>query len=154
MSFSHSYYRDGVAAVVYRQDGPKIEYLLLHRMHPWKGWGLLKGKGKQEISTVEKELLGETNLKAIRIQKIPNLKIKYRFPKRPGREEHNCIGQNMQVYIVKVDPKAQVQVDFVENDDYGWVEVQKAKNLLKFENHKNALEIADRFITALIKNEL
>lgn len=153
MSLNPRNYRKGVAEVVYRMKDGKIEYLLLYSPRHGRGWKLLKGSHRNmaERDVLETELDEETKLEAKKVQKVP-ARIKYEFPNWRQRG-YSTIGQDMQVYAVEVEPIAQVQLDFRENFDYYWTRFGEAKKLLRFENHKKALEKADEFIRKQLEKE-
>ena len=140
------HFRKGIAGVVYRMKDEKLEYLLLYGIHHGKGWKLLKGteRNMPEEDVLNKELDDEVKLKAKSVQKIPT-RIKYEFP-RWRQKGYSVRGQDLQVYAVEVDSTAQVMPDFRENFDYHWTGFKEARRLLKFEDHKKALEKADENI--------
>lgn len=157
MSFTIEYvsYRPGIIAVIYIEKYPKREYLSLHRIDAFKGWSLLKGsmeEGESVEDTAERETKEETNIEDFRIQIIPGLKVKYEFPSS-WRRHYRRIGQEEQAVAIEFKPKARntLQVDFKEHDDYNWAEFQETRSILKFDEHKKALEVADKFITKNMK---
>ena len=142
-------YRKGIAAVIFRKKGDDLEYLVLYG----KEWKLLKGteRNMSERSVLDKEMKDEVNLKAKKVQ-IITYRIKYEFP-RWREKGYFRKGQDLQVYAVEVDPEAQVQLDYEENFDFHWAKLEEAKGLLKFEDHKEALEKADKYIRKQLELE-
>lgn len=146
------YYRKGIISDILRQIDSEIDHLVLHRRYPYRGWSLLKGSldRKPEIEALKKELREEANIKdkdILNIQKIPNLKVKYKFPRSTRlkrRKDYTCIGQDLQAYVVEVDPKTIVQLDFIEHNDYMWVRLPQAKKMLRFNDHKKVVEAGDK----------
>jgi 8-oxo-dGTP pyrophosphatase MutT (NUDIX family) len=162
MSFVRKEYDKGVVVIAYTGRDVDRQYLLLRRIHPWRGWGLLKGgcEGNSERFTVKKEVKEEAQLKEYLdyredcIQRIQNLRVKYKRPRRQKNIIPKSIGQDLQVFVLKVrnESKDRVHVDYEENDDYCWVGLERAKEMLRHKNYKIALEKADEFIREMERN--
>lgn len=149
MSFIHPNKHKGVAAVIYKKESKYIDYLLLHRCNPWKGWGLLKGRceNNSESYTLRKEMKEEARLKENidyfnkDIHRIQGLRIAYTTP------QHRRM--DYQVYTVKVLPKTIVKVDNRENDGHKWTNFREAARMLRHEESKQTLEAGNEFIKSL-----
>jgi len=148
-------FRSGVAGIIWErkyfpQEIDPIRYVVFHRINPWLGWSILKGKkgGKTEKRALIDELRQEARIKyrdILGLERMDGLRIKYEFP--DAREKaYKCIGQNHQVFSVQVRPDTPIRVDHIEHDSYYWTWAEKAKRMLRFEEHKTALEKTDEYI--------
>ncbi len=157
MSLNHPNKNKGVALVIYRENiGSQnpLEYLLLHRFHPWVGWGLLKGgcENNSERFTVEKEIREEAKLLEGRdyrkndVHRVQDCRVRYTTPKHRKN--------NFQVYAVKVSPHAIVKVDNKESDKYCWAEFEKARRMLRHEATKIALDQGNEFVKSLEEKKI
>lgn len=147
-------YRNGIAGVIwerkYSQEIDPIRYAVFHRIYPWVGWSILKGKtgGKTEKRALIDELRQEARIRRediLEIERMKGLRIKYEFP--GAREKgYICVGQDHQVWSVQVRPDTAIRVDGKEHDDYYWTNIEKAKRMLRFEEYKIAVEKVDEHV--------
>jgi hypothetical protein len=150
-------YRNGVAGIIWEKkysprDPNPIRYVIFHRIDPWVGWSVLKGKkgGKTEIEALRDEMRQEAQIRrrdVLEEERMQGLRIKYEFP-MAREKEYICIGQDLQVWSVQVRPDTAIRVDNIEHDNYYWTNAEKAKRMLTFEEHKTALEKTDERIRA------
>jgi len=148
-------YRNGVAGLIWEkkyfpQEADPIRHVIFHRINPWVGWSVLKGKkgGKTEEKALRDELRQEAQIRSgdvLGLERMQGIRIKYEFPM--AREKgYTCIGQDHQVWSVQVRPDTAIRVDGIEHDNYYWTNAEKAKRMLTFEEHKTALEKTDEHI--------
>ena len=151
----YKFHRKGILGIVYRQRDLNIEYLLLHRFYPWKGWEFVKGGlgGRSEEDALENELTDETHLKSLNVQRIPGFKIIYKFSKKAIERGDKCIGQNLQGFLVEVNPEDVVIVNFREHNDFYWTDYQQAMEMLRHSQTKGALKFANRYLMDLMKKK-
>ena len=148
-------YRNGVAGIIWDrrylpQESDSIRYVIFHRINPWLGWSVLKGKkgGKTEKKALIDELRQEAQIRnkdILEMERMNDLRIKYEFPL--AREKgYTCVGQDHQVWSVQIRPNTSIRVDKIEHDNYYWTSAETAKRMLKFKEHKIALEKTDEHI--------
>lgn len=127
-------------AVIFRKQGKKISYLLL--LYEAGHWDFVKGKverGEEEKYTINREADEETGIKDLVF--VPGFKerIAY-FYKRDG----NTISKEVIFYLAGTKTK-EVKMSF-EHKGFKWLEFDKALKQLTYENAKNILKKADKFL--------
>jgi bis(5'-nucleosidyl)-tetraphosphatase len=137
-------------AVIFRREGDKIYYLLLH--YPGAShraekdyWDFPKGhieKGEKIEDTVKREIFEETNLKEIEI--LPGFKetISYYF-KFQGKN----ILKFVTFFLVETKEK-EVKISS-EHIGYEWLPFKEAIERLNFKNAKEILQKANEFLKKL-----
>ncbi len=133
-------------AVIFRKEGGKIYYLLLHYPSNSRAkkayWDFPKGhieKDEEEIDTVKREVEEETGLDGIEIAEGFKEWIKYFF-KVKGKN----IFKIVTFYLAETKTK-EVKISF-EHIGFKWLPYKEAMQQLKFKNAKNILEKAYNFL--------
>ena len=130
-------------AVIFRKEGSKIFYLLLHyqsgarRPHPY--WDFPKGhieKGENPESTAVREVKEETGLKDIKLVEDFKETIRYFF--RYGKKN---ILKFVTFFLAKTKTE-KVKISF-EHIGYKWLPYKEAVEQLKFKNAKEILKKAN-----------
>ena len=132
--------------VIFRKEGGKIFYLLLHyqsgakRPHPY--WDFPKGhieKGEKPGDTAVREVREETGLKDIKLVEDFKETIRYFF-----RYEKNNILKFVTFFIAGTKTK-KVKISF-EHIGYKWLPYKEALEQLKIKNAKEILKKANGFL--------
>jgi bis(5'-nucleosidyl)-tetraphosphatase len=126
-------------AVVFRDTPDGRMYLLLHNAGRWD---FPKGgveKGESELDTVLREVEEETGLKDLKI--LPGFRkvIEY-FYRRDGKNVHKQV-----VYLLASTGNEKVKISF-EHQGYGWFPFAEALQKASYNNSKNTMTEAERFI--------
>ena len=134
-------------AVIFRKEGGKIYYLLLHypsnAKAPREYWDFPKGhieKGEKEIDTVKREVFEETGLKDIKFVEGFKEWIKYFF-KYKGKTVFKIVTfllTEAETEEVKISP---------EHIGYQWLPYEEALKQLKFKNAREILKKANDFLS-------
>jgi len=136
-------------AVVFRKEGRKIYYLLLH--YEAGHWDFPKGhieKGESEKDTARREIKEETGIEDIEF--IPGFKekISYFFRKSyENKKNPPLVYKEVVFFLAKTNTK-DIKLSF-EHKGFLWLEYEKAKKRLTFENTKKILEKAHQFLMSL-----
>lgn len=144
-----------VGAVVFRRQGNKIYYLLLH--YEAGHWGFPKGhieKGENEKETLIREIKEETGLEDIKIISGFKEYIKYIFRnvyklEKKEKTKASWVFKIVIYYLIEVRTK-EVKISF-EHTGYKWLEYQEALKCLTFKNTKEVLKKAHKFLLKNIK---
>jgi len=133
-------------AVVFRKEGNKIYYLLLHypsgARTPRNYWDFPKGhieRGEKEIETVKREVKEETGLEDIKFIEGFKKWVKYFF-----RFQGKTVFKIVIFYLVETKNK-NVKISF-EHIGYKWLPYKEALEQLLFKNAKEILEEANNFL--------
>ena len=133
-------------AIIFRKDGSKICYLLLHypsaARRPGEYWDLPKGhieKGEKAEDTAKRETEEETGLKDIKIREGFKEMIKYFFK----FEEKNIL-KFVTFYLAETKTK-DVKIS-EEHVGYKWLPYEEALEQLTFKNAKEILKKANLFL--------
>jgi len=133
-------------AVVFRKEGNKIYYLLLHypsgARTPRNYWDFPKGhieRGEKEIETVKREVKEETGLEDIKFIEGFKKWVKYFF-----RFQGKTVFKIVIFYLVETKNK-NVKISF-EHIGYKWLPYEEALEQLLFKNAKEILEEANNFL--------
>lgn len=134
-------------AVIFRKEGGKFFYLLLHYPRglrsPDPYWDFPKGhidKGEKPIETARRETAEETGL--VNIELVEDFKetIKYFF-----RHKGKTILKFVTFFLAETKIK-EVKVSY-EHSGYDWLPYEKALEQLTFKNAKEILKKANDFIS-------
>lgn len=131
-------YRKAVFIVVYFKN----KYLILHRIHHWKGWEFPKGgieQGENLTKAVKRELKEETGLTG-KIKKY-NIYGKYRYS-RELEDRKGIKGQSWKLFSAEVSSN-KIKIDRREHDKYKWVDFEKAEKMLTWANQRKCLKIVN-----------
>jgi len=136
-----------VGAVIFRKEGNKTCYLLLHYPSTKRGakkdyWDLPKGhpeKGESEIETVKREVEEETGPKDIEIFTEFKETIKYFF-KWQGKN----IMKFVTFYLIETKEK-EVKISG-EHIGFKWLPYEETLEQLTFKNAKEILKKANNFL--------
>ncbi len=133
-------------AVVFRKEGNKIYYLLLHypsgTRTPRNYWDFPKGhieRGEKEIETVKREVKEETGLEDIKFIEGFKKWVKYFF-----RFQGKTVFKIVIFYLVETKNK-NVKISS-EHIGYKWLPYEEALEQLLFKNAKEILEEANNFL--------
>jgi len=133
-------------AVVFRKEGNKIYYLLLHypsgARTPRNYWDFPKGhieRGEKEIETVKREVKEETGLEDIKFIEGFKKWVKYFF-----RFQGKTVFKIVIFYLVETKNK-NVKISS-EHIGYKWLPYEEALEQLLFKNAKEILKKANRFL--------
>ena len=133
-------------AVIFRKENGKTYYLLLHYPSSAKSkkeyWDLPKGhieKGEKLEETVKREVEEETGLKNIKFINGFKETIKYFF-----RFEGKNILKFVTYFLLETEEK-KVKISF-EHIGYKWLPYDEAIKQLTFNNAKQILKKADKFL--------
>lgn len=139
-------------AVVFRKEGDKIYYLLLH--YQSGHWEFPKGhveEGETEEKTVKREVAEETGIKDLKI--LPGFKqyIRYFFRRSYGlkgeaRRMAPFVSKFVIFYLAETKTK-DIKISF-EHQGYKWLPYEEALKQLTFKNAKEILEKADEFLNS------
>jgi len=139
-------------AVVFRKEGNKIYYLLLHypsgTRTPRNYWDFPKGhieRGEKEIETVKREVKEETGLEDIKFIEGFKKWVKYFF-----RFQGKTVFKIVIFYLVETKNK-NVKISF-EHIGYKWLPYEEALEQLLFKNAKEILKKANDYLNS--KTEL
>ncbi len=98
-------------------------------------WRLVKGgieKGETPEETLKRELEEELNIKNFEIEKKIDLTYAFKTANRLHEVDH--------IFLVKVNPDEEIKVDGKELEDFKIVPLQKAIEMLSWEEEKNVLK--------------
>ena len=135
-----------VGAVIFRREGNKIYYLLLHYPSSAKAprdyWDLPKGhieKGEKIEKTVKREVKEETGLEDLKFVEGFKEWIKYFF-KFDGKNIFKIV-----TFLLAETKTEDVKISF-EHIDYKWLSYEEAIKQLTFKNAKEILEKANDYL--------
>ncbi len=133
-------------AVIFRKEGGKIYYLLLHYPTGFRTskdyWDFPKGhieKGEDMIKTAKREVAEETGLKEIEFIEGFKETIKYFF-----KFQGKTVLKFVTFYLAKTKEK-NVKISW-EHIGFQWLPYQEALKQLTFENAKEILKKANKFL--------
>jgi 8-oxo-dGTP pyrophosphatase MutT (NUDIX family) len=128
-------------AVIFSKNG-KREYLLLK--YGWGHWGFVKGhveEGEDEKQTVLREAEEEAGINAEQLEFIPSFKEKISYF---YTNEGKRVYKEVTYFLVKSSEK-NVKLSH-EHTDYRWLPYKEAMELLTYQNDKNVLYKAEKFL--------
>lgn len=150
-------------AIIFRKEGNKNYYLLLHYKPARPGqkrgghWEFAKGHiedKENEEETIKREVKEEAGLDDIKI--IPGFKkyIKYFFRKSYGlegeaRKKAPWVFKLVVFYLAQTQTK-EIKIS-EEHDDFIWLSFEEAFKKLTYKNAKEILKKANDFITEFTK---
>ncbi|MCX6767742.1 MAG: NUDIX domain-containing protein [Candidatus Micrarchaeota archaeon] len=160
--------RKSVGAVVFRREGRKVLYLLLH--YASGHWDFVKGgveAGEQDIDTLRRECREETGITDIAV--VPGFmeSIHYFFREaaegvaKEGeagaagaaaggeKELKELVGKDAVFHLAETKTK-EVELSF-EHKGFAWLQFSEALERLTYRNAKQVLEKADAFLNGLPK---
>ena len=129
--------------IVFRKEGDKFVYLLLH--YGLGHWGFSKGhieKGETPQEAAKRELEEETGIKEVQI--VPGFKKWFRyFFKRKGQN----ILKFVTYFLGKTEQK-EVKLSF-EHIGFKWLPYKEALEQLTFKDSRDILKEAHKFLTKI-----
>jgi len=133
-------------AVIFRKEGGKIYYLLLHYPTSSRNskdyWDFPKGhieKGEDMVKTTKREVAEETGLKEIEFIEGFKETIRYFF-----KFQGKTVLKFVTFYLVKTKEK-NVKISW-EHIGFQWLPYRAALKQLAFENSKEILKKANKFL--------
>lgn len=129
-------------AIIYRIDGKKPKYLLLH--YGSGHWDFVKGhiEGKEtEEQTLRREAAEESGLADLRI--IPGFmeKISYFY-----RKEGKTVPKDV-IFLLAETATAEKDVKLsFEHSGYKWLEIEEAVKKVTYDSSREVLKKADKFL--------
>lgn len=136
-------------AVIFRKDGKKVLYLLLHYHFKSDYWDFPKGnieKGEAEEDTVEREVEEETGISDIRL--LPNFKEKVSYF---YRKDNETVFKEVVFFLAETKTE-DVKISS-EHTGFEWIDYESAVKKLK-RNSRNVLMKADDFLGKRLSNFL
>lgn len=127
-------------AVIFRKQGGKIYYLLLH--YRARHWDLPKGhieKGEKPKEAARREIKEETRIEDIKFISGFKETIKY-FYKRYGKSFFKIV-----VFFLAETKAKKVKISY-EHKSFKWLPYENALEQLTFQNAKDVLKKADDFL--------
>ena len=133
-----------VGGVVFRKEGRKILYLLLlYERNGKKYWDFPKGhqeKGESEEQTLAREVAEETSIRDISVASGFRHAVKYFF-RRDGKN----VRKEVAFYVCMTGQK-DVKISH-EHSDFAWLGYDDAMKKLAFDNSRELLKKADKFLS-------
>lgn len=132
--------RSAGAIVVHRSDS-KIEYLILH--YPAGHWDFPKGnveKGESELDAAIREIGEETGLTDLKFINGFKKMIQYYY-----RKGDQLVKKTVTFYLAESKTK-DVKISF-EHQGYVWLPIDEALAKVTYQNARNVLKEAHRFLT-------
>jgi bis(5'-nucleosidyl)-tetraphosphatase len=132
--------RSAGAIVVHRSDS-KIEYLILH--YPAGHWDFPKGnveKGESELDAAIREIGEETGLSDLKFINGFKKMIQYYY-----RKGDQLVKKTVTFYLAESKTK-DVKISF-EHQGYVWLPIDEALAKVTYQNARNVLKEAHRFLT-------
>lgn len=133
----------------YTENKRNRQYLFLKRVKRlgeiWQGITGAPFAGENLIEAAKRELLEETGLAPISIEKV---RFSYSFPIQEGWRKYYSSDVNEIkefVFLAKIDKDAKISLSW-EHDEYRWVNYKEGINLLYWPNNKKALEYCEKYL--------
>lgn len=146
-------FEKSVGVVVFRKEGDKLEYLLLH--YESGHWDFPKGHvegAESEEETLRREAQEETGLSDLKIIQGFKKTIRY-FYQAKGKEREKRIktGKDVEikktvVYYAAETKSKEVSISF-EHIDYAWLDYEKALERITYKNAKEILEEINEYLS-------
>ena len=132
------YYEKSCGAIVYRNIGGTIRYLLIKNRRS-SNWSFPKGH-------IEKgESLEETAIREVREEAGIKIDIFPDFMSKSQYTVQNKIQKTVHIFVATTKDE-QTKIQYEEIEDYIWLPYESAHKHLKFENDKNILTDARDFL--------
>lgn len=128
--------------LIFRKDGDKIEYLFLKNKDRFDIPKGLQKSNESELETALRELEEETGLKDIKVIPLFKKKAEYFY------KCNNEIIKKEVVYFLGETKTKEIKIS-EEHDGYVWMSKEEALSKLKYENLKNLVETAEKFIRGM-----
>jgi len=131
-------------AVVFRREGKKIKYLILH--YESGHWDFPRGhieRGETERETARREIQEETGIE--KLDFIPGFRIStnWFFKKKIGRRFYN-VHKTAILFLIRT-PVRRIKISH-EHIGHKWLIYEKAVKQVTFDNAKKVLEKAHKFL--------
>lgn len=131
--------------IVYRNLLKEIEFLAVKSKENGN-WGFPKGhmeKGETEEQTAIREVFEETGLSVTLLEGF-RTKIEYQLTEKIHKEV---------IFFIGVSSEKQVKIQYEEIEEFMWLKYYDMKDILTFENSKQALVKAKEFISNNLVDE-
>ena len=129
--------------VIFRTHGKNREFLLLH--YPGGHWDFVKGhieKGEEELTTARRECKEETGITDLKFVEGFKKEIQYFF-----RRGKNLIKKEVVFYLAETKTK-EIKLSH-EHIGFAWLPYEDAIERLTFDNAKEVLKEANKFLANL-----
>mgnify|MGYP001615107413 CR=1 FL=1 len=136
-------------AVIFRKDGKKVLYLLLHYHFKSDYWDFPKGnieKGEAEEDTVKREVNEETGISDIKLLSNFKEKVSYFY-----RKDNETVFKEVVFFLAETKTE-DVKISS-EHTGFEWIDYESAIKKLK-RNSKNVLMKANDFLSKRLSNFL
>lgn len=131
-------------AIVFRREGGKIKYLLLH--YESGHWDFPRGhieRGEKELETAEREIIEETGIKNLNF--IPGFRVSSDwFFKKKINGGFFTVYKTAVLYLAETKTR-KVKISR-EHIGYKWLSFAKAMERVTYDNAKKLLEKAEKFL--------
>jgi len=131
-------------AVIFRQEGQKVKYLLLH--YESGHWDFPRGhieRGETEEETALREIREETGIK--KLDFLPGFRLAHSWFYRKRFDTKTVLSHKTAILFLAETKTHQVKISS-EHIGYQWLSFDKALKQLTFDNSKKILEKADKFL--------
>jgi 8-oxo-dGTP diphosphatase len=126
--------KKGAMAIIYREEGEKRLFLLLHRVKGWTGWEFVKG-GIEFLESVEAAARREAKEEAgLDLKKGLLLDGEIYWEKENKKYFYRIV-------LFKTSEQS-VRVSGIEHDSFCWVEEEKVNAMLSHEGSRKAFKQA------------
>lgn len=133
-------------AIVFRKEGSKIHYLLLH--YESGHWDFPKGrveKGEDGKETVKREIREETGIEDIEFLPAFKEEIKYFYRKSYQKEKKPPLVLKEVIFYLVKTPQKRVKISF-EHLGFEWLQYKRAIEKITYKNAKEVLKKANKLL--------
>lgn len=136
-----------IGFIIFKKQGPAIRYLLLH--HGGQYWNFSKGRPEAmetELETALRELREETGIAEVKIVDGFYDGYDYDFDTEIENGERNKVNKTA-IFFLGEAGEAAIKVSS-EHLDFGWFDYETALKRLFYQNGRDLLKRAHKFIVA------
>jgi bis(5'-nucleosidyl)-tetraphosphatase len=145
-------YRRAVFIVIYsrdKKDRKKIQYLILHRKHHWRGWEFSKGgiePFELKRHAARREAGEESGLKILKLKRF-SYSGKYKYNKKLA-DRRGKIGQTFWLFGAEARI-GKVKLDKKEHSGFKWMSYEQAMKRLTWPDQKKGLKIVNSWLNKI-----